>query len=423
MVNRTQPTGFIRILVSMDEKETLNILLERGIITEESLKQVKLMQLEKKVALVHDYSITHLPDGRWKTYLPCEKGRKEIRSRSKEDLLEKVLSFYKEDSDLENIRMDKLFYEWLEFKRTITESPNTIKRHEQHFKKYLADGELFEKFIGEISFIELQAFCNSIVKDNRLTSKEWVNVKTILRGMYEYAYEKGYVKSNIMDRVRIRVKFRQENRKSGAEETFDTAERDELIAYLNRKYLDTADSAYLAVLVNFYLGLRVGELVALKWSDLEENNLHVMREEFRNQETNEVSIADHTKTHTDRYIPVTQDAFAIFYRIYKRDNPEKDDFIFRRDGKRIRVRQIAYVLEKYAKNTDHRTKSSHKIRKTYASILNVSGVPIDEIRKLLGHSNLETTLRYLYNPLTSEETRRTVEDALSSTVLKVSSFD
>ena len=50
------------------------------------------------------------------------------------------------------------------------------------------------------------------------------------------------------------------------------------------------------------------------------------------------------------------------------------------------------------------TKSTHKMRKTYASKLNANGVPLDAIRELLGHSELSTTLGYIYNPLTESET-------------------
>jgi site-specific recombinase XerD len=88
--------------------------------------------------------------------------------------------------------------------------------------------------------------------------------------------------------------------------------------------------------------------------------------------------------------------------------------MFVKDGKRVTCRQINYLLEKYARDKNISVKSSHKIRKTFASRLDASGVPIDEIRNLLGHSNLETTMRYLYNPLTAEETKKLVQDALSS---------
>lgn len=400
----------------MDANETLKILIEQGIVDLTSLRQAEIMQLEKKVMLVHNYKISQLPNGQWKTYVPAPAGRKELRARTKEDILQKVYKFYMagEDRHLENnITFEELFDEWLKYKSTITESPNTIKRHTQHYKKYIERVEVAKEKVRNIDFLSIQALCNSIVKEYNLTNKEWVNVKTILKGMFEYAFEKGYIDKNPMDRVRIHVKFKQQNRKTGKTETFDSFEYKQLMAYLDEKISENSHPGFFAIKINFFLGLRVGELVALKWSDLEGNNLHIAREEIRNQETNRLMVVEHTKTHRDRFIPVIPEALAIFHKLYRRDNPNIDDYIFVKDGKRITARQIAYLLEKYAKDKNISVKSSHKIRKTFASRLDVSGVPLDEIKNLLGHSNLETTLKYLYNPLTTEETRNIIQKALS----------
>jgi len=81
-------------------------------------------------------------------------------------------------------------------------------------------------------------------------------------------------------------------------------------------------------------------------------------------------------------------------------------------GERITARQIAYVLEKYAKRQGTTTKSTHKIRNTYASNLSANGVPLDCIREMPGHSSLTTTLEYLYNPLTESETYKLITKAL-----------
>ena len=44
--------------------------------------------------------------------------------------------------------------------------------------------------------------------------------------------------------------------------------------------------------------------------------------------------------------------------------------------------------------------------------LNACGISLDYIRESLGHSNLNTTLGYIYNPLTTEETQKLLEKAL-----------
>jgi site-specific recombinase XerD len=48
----------------------------------------------------------------------------------------------------------------------------------------------------------------------------------------------------------------------------------------------------------------------------------------------------------------------------------------------------------------------------YASLLSANGVPLDAIRELLGHSDLQTTLGYIYNPLTDTETADLIAKAL-----------
>ena len=63
-----------------------------------------------------------------------------------------------------------------------------------------------------------------------------------------------------------------------------------------------------------------------------------------------------------------------------------------RDGERITARQIAYVLEKYAERQGVPTKSTHKMRKTYASMLNANGVPLDAILHILTKYDILSTL-------------------------------
>ena len=246
------------------------------------------------------------------------------------------------------------------------------------------------------------------MKEYNLSRKEWCNIKTILNGMYLYALRKKYLTENPMDKVQIYVKYRQIVKKSGKTETYNTEELQELNRYLEGMYAETDDTVFLAVKINFLLGLRVGELVALKWEDCQTlSHLHVVREEVRNQVTNHYEVVEHTKTNRDRYVILVPKAVSLLQRI-----PKQGEYIFMRSGERITARQVAYVLEKFAERQGVMTKSTHKMRKTYASNLNANGVPLDCIREMLGHSNLSTTLEYIYNPLTEKETYDLISKAL-----------
>ena len=382
-----------------------------GIIPVDSVLDTLMSTKREKIKKIHTYAITppSKEGGRWQT---CYKGpdgkRKNIKAQTEEELLDKLIPIYFQNSHIDKLTFHELYEEWLEYKKGVANSPNTIKRHKQHYRKYFEPSLLDGKKICHVNELLLETECNRIVKDFNLPRKEWCNIKTILNGMFEYAVRKKYLAENPMDKVKILVKFKQVVRKTGKTETYNSDELKELNQYLDRMYTETEDRAFLAVKLNFLLGLRVGELVALKWDDYcNINHLHIVREEVRNQDTNQYEIVEHTKTNRDRFVVLVPKAIQLLQKL-DRDG----DYIFMREGNRITSRQIAYVLEKYAQRQGIATKSTHKMRKTYASNLNANGVPLDCIRELLGHSSLSTTLGYIYNPLTEKETYDLISRAL-----------
>lgn len=382
-----------------------------GILDIDSVLDTLMSTKREKILKIHSYAITPpaSENGRWQTCYKDEKGkRKNIKAQTKEELLDKLIPIYFSDSHLDKLTFYGLYEEWLEYKATVTNSPNTIKRHKQHYRKYFETSVLHDKKIKKIDELLLEQECNRIVKEFNLTRKEWCNARTILNGMFEYAVRKKYLTDNLMNKVQILIKFRQVVRKTGKTETYNSEELAEINKFLDREYEETQDASFLAVKVNFLLGLRVGELVALKWSDLNDaNHIHIVREEIRDQTDNSYEVVEHTKTHKDRFVVVVPKALDILNRIER-----QGEYIFMRDGERITAIRISTILRKYANYQGVRIKSSHKMRKTYASNLNACGVPLDCIREMLGHSSLSTTLGYIYNPLTEKETFDLITKAL-----------
>ena len=396
------------------ENADLSILkdaVNSGILDIDSVLDTLMSTKREKILKIHSYAITPpaSENGRWQTCYKDEKGkRKNIKAQTKEELLDKLIPIYFSDSHLDKLTFYGLYEEWLEYKATVTNSPNTIKRHKQHYRKYFETSVLHDKKIKKIDELLLEQECNRIVKEFNLTRKEWCNARTILNGMFEYAVRKNYLTENLMNKVQILVKFKQVVRKTGKTETYNSEELAEINRFLDREYEETQDASFLAVKVNFLLGLRVGELVALKWSDLcDANHIHIVREEIRDQTDNSYEVVEHTKTNKDRFVVVVPKALDILNRIER-----QGEYLFMRNGERITAIRIATILRKYANYQGVRIKSSHKMRKTYASNLNACGVPLDCIREMLGHSSLNTTLGYIYNPLTEKETFDLITKAL-----------
>lgn len=384
---------------------------ESAMLEVDSVHNEIMATLREKVKKTHPYTFTppKAENGRWQTSFidGCGK-RKNLKAKTKEELLDKLIPIYFSKSHIDNLTFHELFVEWLDYKSTVTNSPNTMKRHTQHYKKYFAVSVLDNMRVAKIDELVLEQECNRIIREFNLSKKEWCNAKTILNGMYAYAIRKKYLTENPLANVQILVKFKQVVKKTGKTETYNTEELASINAFLDRLYSETSDTSYLAVKLNFLLGLRVGELVALKWEDwCDTSHLHIVREEVRDQTDNSYSVVEHTKTNRDRFVIVVPKAVDILSKIER-----TGEYIFMRDGERITSIRIATILRKYANYNSVPLKSSHKLRKTYASNLNASGVPLDCIREMLGHSSLSTTLGYIYNPLTESETYNLIAKAL-----------
>lgn len=393
------------------EKNILQSAYESAMLEVDSVHNEIMATLREKVEKTHPYTFTppKAENGRWQTSFidGCGK-RKNLKAKTKEELLDKLIPIYFSKSHIDNLTFHELFVEWLDYKSTVTNSPNTMKRHTQHYKKYFSVSVLDNMKVAQIDELVLEQECNRIIREFNLSRKEWCNAKTILNGMYAYAIRKKYLTENPLANVQILVKFKQVVKKTGKTETYNTEELASINAFLDRLYSETSDTSYLAVKLNFLLGLRVGELVALKWEDwCDTSHLHIVREEVRDQTDNSYSVVEHTKTNRDRFVIVVPKAVDILSKIER-----TGEYIFMRDGERITSIRIATILRKYANYNSVPLKSSHKLRKTYASNLNASGVPLDCIREMLGHSSLSTTLGYIYNPLTESETYNLIAKAL-----------
>ena len=396
-----QPTIDLQQLQALLQCDTLDMC---------NVLDIIMARKRERIKKLHAYAITpaNSHNKYWTTYFKCEnKARQLIRGKTEDELLDKLVKLYEENANLDNLTFNRLFDEWLEYKKAMTNSSNTIKRHRQHYAKYFEPSILHSMKLSAIDTFVLEMECNRIVKEFNLTRKAWVNAKTILNGMFDYAKRKKYITDNPLMDMKITVRYKQVVKKSGNTQTYDTDELETLNKYLDMKYEETNDSVYIAVRLNFFLGLRIGELAALKPEDIVGNQIHVVREEVRDQEANLTYVVEHTKTNRDRFVALVPQAKKLLQKLGM-----DGAYLFERNGERLRARQIEYDLEKYAQCQGIEPKRSHKIRKTYASRLNAFGVPIDAIREQLGHSELSTTLSYIYNPLTEDATYSMISDAL-----------
>lgn len=247
----------------------------------------------------------------------------------------------------------QLYPEWLEFKSVHTNSTSYLNRISlDWFKYYDADMDgLIDRPLKELTQLELDRWAHKKIQQYDMTKKQYYNMSVILRQGLEYALQAGYIERNPFRDVKINTKmFRRCKKKPDNEEVFLTDEQPLIEEEMYRRFREEPqNTAPLAVLLDFQIGVRVGEIVALKETDIEGSYIHVQREEvgdFRLLEDRVtfrqkgVKVVDYTKSDAgNRLVYLTEKARKIIQMILDANQKNKEScgtFLFVKDGKRLK---------------------------------------------------------------------------------------
>ncbi|EHE96286.1 tyrosine-type recombinase/integrase [Enterocloster citroniae] len=398
-------------LIAVSEKEWNN-LVERGIINPDTVLSQITMMKEEAVLAVHRYKISTLSDGRVGTYVPDDtKPRKcrNIKESSYNKMIDRLYAFYNLGQDTNNIRLCDIFDEWLVYKsKKKQNSEQTKKQNKASYEKYVKGTKIDTIPIKRIMTIDLEDWAINVLSMKGMTAKGFNTHKITVTGPLKYAKRKGYISENPWqkDEMEYTHLFKSERIKPSAEMVFYPDEIDDLCQEFERGYALNGNIANIGLMANFELGLRVGELSALRWPDINFVNETVF---IQRMEDSSGNVVDYVKSDSEagyRELDLSDELIQIFKRI-KRESRVLSEYVFvNADGSRANKMQFIHRLTKAEIALGwEKFKYSHCIRRTVASRMNAEGWVLDEIRRWLGHTSKETTLKYLYNPYRESETK------------------
>lgn len=382
---------------------------ENGIFNVDDVLEQMNRKRREEILEKHPYEIYQGAgkDTRWRTHVsdPTKKeGRRMIVRKDRDDLLDDLCAFYegtyqKKPDRKERMTLEDLYPKWLIYKDLHTTATTYISRINSDWNTYYKGTDIVKKPLKELTKLDLDQWAHALIKNYDMTRKGYVNVQVIMRQALDYAVDLGIINFNPMTQVKVERKmYRREKKKPDKTQVY-TAEEIEAITDLAWKDFEDEVKDYrlspLALIFQYQTGVRIGELVALRYEDIETPNyIHIQR--MYRRDTHE--IVDHPKSDDgDRQVYLTQYAKDIINtaREYQRDHGyDIEGYIFALDGQIIPQRVINSLLEKYCKILDIPYRSSHKNRKSYGSALLNSGVSINTARQMLGHADEETTLKY-----------------------------
>ena len=250
---------------------------------------------------------------------------------------------------------------------------------------------LGQKNIDDINSNEMQEYMNSLVE---LSNSSINKVYQQFNQAFKIAINKGYLMKNPMIKV-IKPRSIKEDKIVRA---LTVEEQQAFTEYLLNRNI--SNCKYRNVfLIQMYMGLRVGETLALTTHDIDLKNKKIkIHRTLTTDENNSVIMGNTTKTYAGkRIVPIPDFLYPYIVEQMKQaekqeNNEEKLLFkpINQKYTRRTNVNsELQRILEKEFNITDI---STHSLRHTYGTRCIESGMAPVVVQRLMGHNDITVTL-------------------------------
>lgn len=313
-----------------------------------------------------------------KTYADCKEKLLCCKSRPNQ----KILSHYPKDKSFEEIlRL------WLMSNR-IKNKGSTEHKYlfmiERHIIPQLGRmkvSELTSVIINQ--FLDEKLLSGSLNGSKKLSSSYVRTLSIIISSSLKFAMDEGYCQNGVFSINKPSIE-----KKDLQILTIEAQNQFECLVS------NSIDNIKLGTLIALHTGLRIGEICALSWNDIDLENkvIHIRHtiSRIRDKENKTKLIIDKPKTQSsNRDIPISSVLFPILKYMKSKSS---GNFVVSNTNDFMSTRTFDYKYKKMLKECGLAQINFHALRHTFATRCVESGVDIKTLSELLGHSSVSTTL-------------------------------
>ncbi len=279
--------------------------------------------------------------------------------------------------------------EWLNNYIRISAKHRTIERYSEIINNHLIPS-VGDIELQELTPIILQKYISELLKCGNkrtgagLSSSAVNSIITVIQNSLHTAYNLRYINDMVGDKLKRPKAVERQI------ECFSVAEQKQI----EQAVRDGEKPYMLGVLICLYTGLRIGELLALEWSDIDFSNGTLMVDKTCHYGVNLNGqfgrIVDTPKTETSiRLIPLPKQLIPLM----KEHKKIPSKLVISKNGEGISNRTYQRNFESLLKSLNLKHRGFHALRHTFATRALECGIDVKTLSELLGHKSPAVTLK------------------------------
>ena len=282
------------------------------------------------------------------------------------EVLEASFALLTKDSGDTQQSNDELLKLFLSAKQVEGCSEKTLKYYRTTLSKMITK---INKSIRQVETNDIRSYISNYENISNAGKVTLDNIRRIISSFFAWLEDENYIVKSPARRIH----------KIRTGKTVKDVYSDEELEQMRDSCTNSRDLAIIDILAS--TGIRVGELVNLNINDVdfEKRECVVLG---KGNKQRKVYFDARTKIHLYEYVANRHDENnALFVSL---NNPHN----------RLSIRGIETILHKIGSNLKSTKVHPHKFRRTLATKAIDKGMPIEQVQVLLGHSQIDTTLRY-----------------------------